>query len=189
MQIDAAAFQQPGDSIVRSALFGMAAHSFGAAAVGSNCHNYSFTVEDLKKRSDDDDFGNNGTALNPRDHPYPVQEEIVLCNANHFASPQYYAQDWRKEANPGPQDYVSVEITFQTGPEGNLICDFIKDCTEFVEAVYTPELLPEEQIADEQIGMFPTVFDDPLGGYLSDADWNLLTDITCEKIMSIANGG
>ena len=155
VQIDAAAFQQPGDSVVRSALFGMAAHSFGAAAVGSNCHNYSFVVEDLKKRSDDDDFGNNGTALESRaDHPYLVQEEIVLCNANHFASPQYYAQDWRKEANPGPQDYVSVEITFQTGPEGNLICDFIKDFMEFVEVVYTPELLPEEQIADEEIGMF-----------------------------------
>lgn len=47
-----------------------------------------------------------------------------------------------------------MEITFQTGPEGDLICDFIKGFIEFVEAVYTPELLPEEQIADEEIGMF-----------------------------------
>ena len=157
VQIDSAEFKQPGDSIVRSGLFGMAAHSFGAAAVGSNCHNVSYTVEDLRKRGDDDDaLGNNGTgstALELRDHPYPVQEQIVLCNAGHFASPQYYAQDWRKEAKPGPQDYVSVEINFHTGPEGDLICDFIKDFIEFVEAVYTPELLPEEQIADEEIGM------------------------------------
>ncbi len=157
VQIDSAAFKQAGDSVMRSALFGMAAHSFAAAAAGSNCANHTYTFEELRKRRDDDyAVGNNGTdsaALEPRDHPYPVQEKILLCNAGHFASPQYYAQDWREAENPGPQDYVSVEINFKTGPEGALICDFIKAFSEFVEAVFTPELLPEEQVADNEIGM------------------------------------
>ena len=148
MQIDSAAFQQTGDSTVRSVLFGMAAHSFAAAAVGKNCGNVSYTVEELRKRDDDDASGNNGAVnatLDTRDHPYPVQEQITLCNAGHFASPQYSAQDWRKQEKPGPQDYVSVEISFKTGPGGALFCDFLKDFSEFVEAVFTPELLPEEQ--------------------------------------------
>ena len=155
VQIDSAAFKQAGDSIVRSAFFGMAAQSFAAAAAGSNCANASYTVEDLRKRRDDHAVGNNDTssaALEPRDRPYPVQEEIVLCNAGHFASPQYYAQDWREAENPGPQDYISVEINFQTGPGGDLICDFIKEFSELVEVVFTPELLPEEQAADNEIG-------------------------------------
>ncbi|MCJ1280544.1 hypothetical protein MMC21_008373 [Puttea exsequens] len=160
VQIDSAGFKQAGDSIVRSALFGMAAHSFAAAAVGSNCASATYTVEQSRKR-DNHAVANNGTGsaeLDSRDRPYPVQEEIVLCNAGHFASPHYYAQDWREEEKPGPQDYISVEINFKTGPGGALICNFIKAFSEFVEAVFTPELLPEEQVADNEIGM---VFLDP----------------------------
>ena len=121
------------------------------------------TVEDYRIRRDDHAVGDNGTssmALESRDRPYPVQEKIVLCNANHFASPQYYAQDWRKAEYPGPQDYVNVEINFKAGPGGALICDFIKAFSEFVEATFTPELLPEEQAADNEIGM--VFFFDPL---------------------------
>ncbi|KAK4690262.1 hypothetical protein P7C71_g6485, partial [Lecanoromycetidae sp. Uapishka_2] len=151
VQIDSAAFQQSGnDNTIRSALFGMAAHSFAAAASGSNCANATYTVEELRRRDPDDD-GN--STLVPRDHPYPAEEQILLCNAGHFASPQYYAQDWREQETPGPQDYVSVEINFKTGPGGALVCDFIKAFEEFVEAAFTPELLPEEQVADNEINI------------------------------------
>lgn len=53
-----------------------------------------------------------------------------------------------------PPDYISVEINFKRGPGGALICDFIKEFMEFVEAVFTPELLPEEQVADNEIRKF-----------------------------------
>ena len=134
----------------------MAAHSFAAAAAGSNCANATYTVEELRKRRDDYAVESNATdsvALELRNYPFPIQEKIVLCNAGHFASPQYYAQDWRKAEKPGPQDNVSVEISFKVGPGGALICDFIKAFSEFVETVFTPELLPEEQVADNEIGM------------------------------------
>ncbi|KAI4232434.1 MAG: hypothetical protein LQ352_008330 [Teloschistes flavicans] len=153
VQIDSASFQQSGnENAVRSALFGMAAHSFAAAASGNNCAKHTYNVEELRRRDDSVDDGN--STLVPRDHPHPVEESIVLCNAGHFASPQYYAQDWREQEKPGPQDYVSVEINFKTGPGGALICDFIKGFMEFVEATFTPELLPEEQVADNEIGKF-----------------------------------
>ena len=149
VQIDSASFQQSGkDNNVRTALFGMAAHSFAAAASGKNCATQTYMVEELRRRDSADD-GN--STLVPRDHPHPIEESITLCNAGHFASPQYYAQDWREQEKPGPQDYVSVDISFKTGPGGALICDFIKGFMEFVEAAFTPELLPEEQVADNEI--------------------------------------
>ena len=165
VQIDSAAFKQAGDSPVRSALFGMAANSFAAAAAGSNCANVTYTREEgfdksgLQKRRDGHAVGSKGTsstALEPRFPTYPgiyEKEEIVLCNAGHFASPQYYAQDWREAEEPGPQDYVSVGISFKVGPQGMLNCEFIKEFLEFVEATFTPGLLPEEQLADNDIGM------------------------------------
>ena len=129
----------------------MAAYSFATAASGKNCAKQTYTVEELRRRDSADD-GN--STLVPRDQPYPEEQSIVLCNAGHFASPQYYAQDWREQEKPGPQDYLSVEINFKTGPGGALICDFIKDFMEFVEAAFTPELLPEEQVADNEISKF-----------------------------------
>ena len=82
-----------------------------------------------------------------------MEEQIGLCNAGHFASLQYYAQDWLEVEKPGPQDYISVEISFKMGPGDALICAFIMALSEFVETVFTPELLPAEQVADNEIGM------------------------------------
>ena len=150
MQIDSAAFKQAGDSVVRSALFGVAANSFAAAAAGSNCANASYTVGIIGYVA----------TIKPSGIMAPAAWRDRPCNANHFASPQYYAQVWRKAENPGPQEYVNVEINFKAGPGGALICDFIKAFSEFVEATFTPELLPEGQAADNEIGI--VFFFDPL---------------------------
>ena len=101
VQIHSASFQQSGnDNTVRSALFGMAAHSFAAAASGNNCAKQTYTVEELRRRDSADD---GGSTLVLRDHPYLIEESILSCNAGHFASLQYYAQDWREQEKPGPQ--------------------------------------------------------------------------------------
>lgn len=42
-------------------------------------------------------------------------------------------------------------MTFSTGPEGDLFCEFIAGLEEAVESIFTPELLAEEQLLDEQI--------------------------------------
>ena len=189
VQIDSASFQQSGnDNTVRSALFGMAAHSFAAAASGSNCANHTYAVEEFRRRDSVDDDDANSTLV-PRDHPYLAEESILLCNAAHFTSPQYYAQDWREQEQPGPQDYVSVEINFKTGPGGALICDFIEEFMEFVEATFTPELLPEEQVADNEISKTLSPFLFVIVGRM-DADLSVFfsLDIACEAAVSLAGG-
>ena len=105
-----------------------------AAATGSNCANTTYTVGEFRRRDDNYAVGSNGTGsadLVSGEPPIAIQVKIVLCNAGHFASPQYYAQDWREAENPGPQDYVSVEISFKVGPGGALVSDFIKAFSEF----------------------------------------------------------
>ena len=47
-----------------------------------------------------------------------------------------------------------MAVTFGTGPGGQLICAFIEALMEAVEATFTPEILPEEQYLDNEIGMW-----------------------------------
>ena len=58
---------------------------------------------------------------------------------------------WREAPKPGPSDYISVAVTFSTGPGGELLCAFIEGLEEAIEATFTPELLGEEQYLDEEI--------------------------------------
>ena len=131
VQIDSSGYN---DSSILNNLIGMAAQSFASSATGGNCADVSYTVEELRKR----------------DHPYPVEETMNMCTAGHFASPQYYSQYWRDAKNPGPQDWLDVEITFGPGPGGELLCAFIDELLELVEATFTPELLGPEEIVDNE---------------------------------------
>ena len=150
VQIDSASFQQSGnDDAVRNALIGLAAHSFAAAASGSNCAKQNYIVEETRRRNWIEDGKSPHV---PRERPYPQEESIVLCKTGHFARPQYYAQVCGKQEKPGPQDYIGVEINFKVGADGELICDFIGDSQEFVETVFTSDLLSEERLANEEIG-------------------------------------
>ena len=45
-----------------------------------------------------------------------------------------------------------MAVTFGTGPGGQLLCAFIEGLIEAVETTFTPELLPEEQYLDDEIG-------------------------------------
>ena len=169
VQVDSSGYN---DSATLNSLIGMAAQSFASSATGGNCADVEYTVEELRKR----------------DHPYPVQEKMNMCHAGHFASPQYYSQYWREAAKPGPQDYLSVEITFGAGPGGELLCAFIEALTELVETVFTPELLGPEQAADEEFGKSCT----PCRDQSCSAFHHILilgsTAIGCEEAMSLAGG-
>ncbi|MCJ1279632.1 hypothetical protein MMC21_007456 [Puttea exsequens] len=123
------------DSSILHTLIGMAAQSIASSATGGNCADATYETLNMRKR----------------DHPYHVPETINICNAGHFASPQYYSQYWREASSPGPQDYLSVQISFGTGPGGDFDCAFVKDLMELIEAYFTPELLGPEQRLDEAI--------------------------------------
>ena len=150
-------------------LIGIAAQSFVSSASGNNCHVETWTqTNGLPRR-----WG--GTLLDAReigpgegpgqDPPQPVKETMTMCNMGSFAGPQYYAQNWREAAGPGPAAYLDVEASFQVTPDpgGNLFCDFLTAAAEVIEAEYTPELLPEEQEADAEFSEFSNVLLIPRG--------------------------
>ena len=92
VQIDSSGYN---DTALLSPLAGMAALSISSSATGGNCYEADYTVEELKAKRWYSSALDAGMGLIPfykRDHPYPVQEKIELCNAGHFASPQIYSQ-------------------------------------------------------------------------------------------------
>lgn len=63
--------------------------------------------------------------MRKRDHPYPVEESIELCNTAELAQVNYYSQYWRTAPQPGPTDYIEVQYSFHLPPGGNFLCDFL----------------------------------------------------------------
>lgn len=92
VQIDSSGYN---DTALLGPLAGMAALSISSSATGGNCYEAEYTVEELKAKrwySSALDAGLGWMPFYKRDHPYPVQEKIELCNSGHFASPQIYSQ-------------------------------------------------------------------------------------------------
>lgn len=91
VQIDSSGYN---DSALLGPLAGMAALSIASSATGGNCYEADYTVEEKAKRwySSAIDTTLSLLPFYRRDHPYPVQEKIELCNSGHFASPQIYSQ-------------------------------------------------------------------------------------------------
>ena len=92
VQIDSSGYN---DTALLHPLAGMAAFSISSSATGGNCYEAEYTVEELKAKrwySSALDAGLGWMPFYKRDHPYPVQEKIELCNSGHFASPQIYSQ-------------------------------------------------------------------------------------------------
>ena len=92
VQIDSSGYN---DTALLAPLAGMAALSISSSATGGNCYEATYTVEELKVKrwySSALDAGLGWMPFYKRDHPYPVEEKIELCNSGHFASPQIYSQ-------------------------------------------------------------------------------------------------
>lgn len=153
VQIDSSGYN---DTALLGPLAGMAGMSISSSAAGNNCYTADYMAEDYKAKRWYSSALDTGLSLAPfykRDRPYPVPEKIELCNCGDFASPQIYGQWWREAPKPGPGNYISVTVTFSTGAEGNLFCEFIEDLEEAIEATFTPELLAEEEFIDQEINI------------------------------------
>lgn len=72
---------------------------------------------------------------------------MYVCNAGAFAGVQYYDPHWRDQPNPGASDYLDVEFSFQVGPGGQFLCDFIEALTDALAVVE-----PESAVADVELG-------------------------------------
>lgn len=100
VQIDSSGYN---DTALLAPLAGMAALSISSSATGGNCYEAEYTVEELKAKrwySSALDAGLGWMPFYKRDHPYPVQEKIELCNSGHFASPQIYSQWYATPISP-----------------------------------------------------------------------------------------
>ena len=100
VQIDSSGYN---DTALLAPLAGMAALSISSSATGGNCYEAEYTVEELKAKrwySSALDAGLGWMPFYKRDHPYPVQEKIELCNSGHFASPQIYSQWYATSISP-----------------------------------------------------------------------------------------
>ena len=108
VQIDSSGYN---DTALLSPLAGMAALSISSSATGGNCYEAEYTVEELKAKrwySSALDAGLGWMPFYKRDHPYPVQEKIELCNSGHFASPQIYSQWYATPISPLQSMYCSL---------------------------------------------------------------------------------
>lgn len=91
---------------------------------------------------------------------------------------------WRDAPSPGPSNYISVAVSFKTGPGGELLCAFIDGLVEAVEATFTPELLGAEQYVDQEISELLTFYLARMG-----KNSNIESvDISCEEAMSLIGG-
>ena len=83
-----------------------------------------------------------------------------------------------------------MAVTFSTGPGGELLCAFIEGLEEAVEAIFTPELLGEEQYLDEEIST--SLARCPGIDFFLYQVKSMLTvgsaDISCEEAMSYIGG-
>ncbi|KAI9711150.1 MAG: hypothetical protein M1812_007254 [Candelaria pacifica] len=152
VQIDSSGYN---DTAMLKPLADMAALSISSSATGANCRKEDYTVIEGKIKRWSSSAFDTTLALFPfhkRDHPHAeTGNKMTLCNAGHFASPQLYSDGWRQAPKPGPSNYISVAMTFQTGSSGELTCAFIDGLIESAEAILTPELLGVEQPLDGMI--------------------------------------
>lgn len=127
---------------LQDAMIDSAALTAQNSAQGStNCYQATYEVEELGKRDIQPWFSfarwsdsfrrwlspSSADTFEKRDHPYAEEEHATWCNAASFAGVQYYAQNWRDAADPGPTDYIDVSWDFQVGPGGDFACEFLQD--------------------------------------------------------------
>ena len=75
---------------------------------------------------------------------------MQFCNSVSFAAVNYYDPWWRDAPKPGPNDYIYPEFSFQVGPGGTFLCDFLADLVEAL-AIVEPEFAVEEFELGEEI--------------------------------------
>ncbi|KAI9850866.1 MAG: hypothetical protein M1838_004935 [Thelocarpon superellum] len=132
-------------SSLRDAMIHAAALTAQNSAVGNNCYEMEYTVEELRKRGAD-----NTTSLEVRDHPHPVEEKMTVCNVAQFAGVQYFNPYWRLAPQPGASDFIDASWSFQVGPGGDFLCDFLADLTDAL-LVIEPEFAVEDVELGEEI--------------------------------------
>ncbi|KAK4692767.1 hypothetical protein P7C71_g4504, partial [Lecanoromycetidae sp. Uapishka_2] len=129
---------------LRDAMIRSAATTFQYSAAGNNCYNMNYTQFDGKKRDVEFKFPLI-ERLGGSDEP--ITADMHVCNAGGFAEVQYYDPYWRDQPKPGASDWIGVELSFQVGPEGQFLCDYIEVLTDALAAIE-----PEFAVEDVELG-------------------------------------
>lgn len=146
---------------LRDAMINSAALTAQYSAAGNNCYNMSYVQYDGKKRDLESSFplvermGAGGEE--------PVELDMWVCNAGAFAGVQYFDPYWRDQQTPGATDYLDVEFSFQVGPGGQFLCDYIGLLTDAL-AVVQPEFAVEDLELGEDLQALCQSAEDAVNG-------------------------
>lgn len=125
---------------LRDAMIDSAATTAQYSAAGNNCYNSSYVQIEGRKRDLETDVPLMERAGGGDD---PIKLDMYVCNAGAFAGVQYFDPYWRDQPTPGASDYLNAEFSFQVGPGGQFMCDFIEALTDAL-AVVQPEFAVED---------------------------------------------
>lgn len=158
-------------SQIRTAMINSVATSIEKSASGNNCYTADYVVEELKRGLSARDlyhsalgyFGLGQSDLIRRDHPYPVSESETMCNAAGFFSVNYYNQYWRSAPEPGPTDFMDVEVSFESSESSDFVCEFLDLLLDGL-AIVEPEFVVEDLELEEGINALCCEGDDCQGG-------------------------
>ncbi|KAL9071734.1 MAG: hypothetical protein Q9161_003998 [Pseudevernia consocians] len=132
---------------LRDAMINSAALTAQYSAAGKNCYNMSYVQFDGKKRDLESSFSL-VERLGGGDEPITL--DMHVCNAGAYAGVQYFDPYWRDQQTPGASDYLDVTYSFQVGPGGQFLCDFIELLTDAL-AVVEPEFAVEDVELGEEL--------------------------------------
>lgn len=132
---------------LRDAMIESAATTAQYSAAGNNCYNMSYVQYEGKKRDLESDFPLVERVGGGDD---PIKLDMYVCNAGAFAGVQYFDPYWRAQPTPGATDYLNAEFSFQVGPGGQFMCDFIEVLTDAL-ALVQPEFVVEDVELGEEL--------------------------------------
>ncbi len=144
---------------LRDAMIHSAAMTAQYSAAGKNCYNMSYVQFEGKKR----DLETSSPLVERLGGGELISLDMYVCNAGAFAGVQYFDPYWRDQPTPGASDYLDVEFSFQVGPGGQFLCDFIEALTDAL-AVVQPEFAIEDVELGEELQAICQSAEDAING-------------------------
>ena len=145
---------------LRDAMINSAATTAQYSAAGKNCYNMSYVQFEGKKRDLESSLPLVERLVGGDD---VITLDMYVCNAGAFAGVQYFDPYWRDQPTPGASDYLDVEFSFQVGPGGQFLCDFIEALTDAL-ALVEPEFAVEDVELGEELQAICQSAEDAVNG-------------------------
>jgi len=137
---------------LRDAMINSIAASAQQGATGGNCYNATYREDELSKRAVSSWAWPFSRLTKKLDNPsyFKVHKSMHMCNANWFATSNYYNIFWHSDDVTSPSAWLSADYTFHVPPEGDFLCTLIDDLIDAF-AIIEPEFAVEDVELEEAI--------------------------------------